>query len=218
MLSGLDSFTIPLFPLGAGLFPDGLLALQIFEIRYLEMVKKALRDKSLFGVVALCEGSEVQQPGSQTAFESIGTLAEIGISNAVQPALYFIRCRGRERFQIHESSQGRYGLWSARVSLLPADEPKDIPPDLQYIANRLGRLIAELQRKGLPQAQMPIWPPYRLDECGWVAYRWAELLPLSPEQKRGLLEENDPELRLRMLAEWMGPILGEDPPARAQTP
>ncbi|NBT34029.1 MAG: peptidase S16 [Betaproteobacteria bacterium] len=191
MLSGLDSFTIPLFPLGAGLFPDGLLVLQIFEIRYLEMVKKALRDKSLFGVVALCEGSEVQQPGSQTAFESIGTLAEIVISNAVQPALYFIRCRGRERFQIHESSQGRYGLWSARV---------------------------ELQRKGLPEAQMPIWPPYRLDECGWVAYRWAELLPLSPEQKRGLLEENDPELRLRMLAEWMGPILGEDPPARAQTP
>ena len=37
---------IPLFPLGAGLFPDGLLALRIFEVRYLDMVRRALKEKS----------------------------------------------------------------------------------------------------------------------------------------------------------------------------
>ena len=40
-------------------------------------------------------------------------------------------------------------------------------------------------------------PPYRLDECGWVANRWAELLTLSVEQKVDLLAERDPVKRLR---------------------
>ncbi|MBM3376513.1 MAG: peptidase S16, partial [Betaproteobacteria bacterium] len=31
-----NRMSIPLFPLGAGLYPDGLLALRIFEVRYLD--------------------------------------------------------------------------------------------------------------------------------------------------------------------------------------
>jgi Lon protease-like protein len=42
-------------------------------------------------------------------------------------------------------------------------------------------------------------PPYRLDECGWVANRWAELLSLPGEQKLDLLAEMDPLRRLRAI-------------------
>jgi hypothetical protein len=35
---------VPLFPLPLVLFPGGKLSLQIFEARYLDMVKKGLRE------------------------------------------------------------------------------------------------------------------------------------------------------------------------------
>ena len=44
---------LPLFPLQAVLFPDGLLGLKIFEARYLDLITTCLRERSAFGVVAL---------------------------------------------------------------------------------------------------------------------------------------------------------------------
>ena len=52
---------IPLFPLESGLFPDGLISLRIFEIRYLDMVKKAIKEKSSFGLIMLKKGNEVRE-------------------------------------------------------------------------------------------------------------------------------------------------------------
>ena len=36
----MTTISIPLFPLGTVLFPDGVLPLQIFEVRYLDMIGK----------------------------------------------------------------------------------------------------------------------------------------------------------------------------------
>jgi Lon protease-like protein len=44
--------TIPLFPLSHGVFPDGMLPLQIFEPRYLDLIKRCQREQMPFGVVA----------------------------------------------------------------------------------------------------------------------------------------------------------------------
>jgi Lon protease-like protein len=38
MSDALTLSSLPLFPLGAVLYPDGLLPLQIFEVRYLDMI------------------------------------------------------------------------------------------------------------------------------------------------------------------------------------
>ncbi|NCU80352.1 MAG: peptidase S16, partial [Burkholderiaceae bacterium] len=55
--------TIPIFPLGTALYPDGILLLKIFEVRYLDMVKQCVREGSGFGVVTLNGGTEVRIPG-----------------------------------------------------------------------------------------------------------------------------------------------------------
>ena len=68
---------IPLFPLGMTLFPDGLAALKIFEVRYLDMTRSSFREGTPFGIVTLNQGSEVRQPTEQISFADIGTLAEI---------------------------------------------------------------------------------------------------------------------------------------------
>jgi len=39
--------TIPLFPLSHGVFPDGMLQLQIFEVRYLDLIKRCHREHNL---------------------------------------------------------------------------------------------------------------------------------------------------------------------------
>ena len=40
MTQTLTLSSLPLFPLASVLFPDGLLALRVFEVRYLDMVRK----------------------------------------------------------------------------------------------------------------------------------------------------------------------------------
>ncbi len=51
--------TLPLFPLGSVLFPGGSLPLQVFEVRYLDMIGRRHRAGQPFGVVALAQGREV---------------------------------------------------------------------------------------------------------------------------------------------------------------
>src|SRR6478735_8257500 len=56
------TISIPLFPLSTVLFPDGVLPLQIFEVRYLDMISRCLTDDEPFGVVLLTHGQEVRAP------------------------------------------------------------------------------------------------------------------------------------------------------------
>jgi Lon protease-like protein len=53
MLPALTLSSLPLFPLGAVLFPDGMLPLRIFEVRYLDMIAKCHKAGAPFGVVCL---------------------------------------------------------------------------------------------------------------------------------------------------------------------
>jgi Lon protease-like protein len=191
----LSELTIPLFPLSQALFPDSMMPLRIFEVRYLHMIKRCQRDKTPFGIIVLRQGSEVQKPGESESLHPVGCLAQITDVAEIQPGLLFIHCTGTERFRVLANERGAYGLWNARVSLMPADIATDIPPDLQPIADELGSLIAGAQRQGV-EAQLPITRPYRLDECGWVANQWATLLDLDSNTKAALLAEEDALTRL----------------------
>ena len=51
MSEALTLTSLPLFPLGTVLFPDGMLPLQIFEVRYLDMIGKCHKTGAPFGVV-----------------------------------------------------------------------------------------------------------------------------------------------------------------------
>ncbi|MFM1928212.1 MAG: hypothetical protein RIR28_795, partial [Pseudomonadota bacterium] len=199
---------LPLFPLSSGLFPDGLLALRIFEIRYLDMIKRCLREKTPFVVVRLLEGREVDSPAETVSFEAVGCLAECLEVDAITPALLTVRAAGTHRVQVQGLEKGRYGLWSGDVTQLPDDTSVPIPADCTHAVDSLGQLIADLQRQGVAPEQMPILAPYRLDEAGWVANRWAEILPFGPGQKQALLLEDDPVARLQTVCRWMGGLRG----------
>ena len=66
---------IPLFPLGTVLFPGGPLPLRIFEARYIDLVRRCMRENSGFGVVLLTDGAEAGN--GPTATSDVGTYARI---------------------------------------------------------------------------------------------------------------------------------------------
>ena len=111
----MQTLSIPIFPLGATLFPDGMMALKIFEVRYLDMTKKCLRDNTPFGIITLDQGAEVQVAGKQIDFFEVGTLATIIHFEAVQPSLFMIRCQGGQRFKVLHKELQANGLWRVDV-------------------------------------------------------------------------------------------------------
>jgi len=198
-----DKQVISLFPLRQGLFPDGPLALNIFEVRYLDLIKRCHRDNTPFGITWLAQGQEVQTPGQKPLLHPWGCMATIRRFEALQPALFQVDCQGGLRFRVSDIDRGPLGVWVAEVEYLEPDSAIAIPQHLQYLADRLGKLIAEHQGTGLAP-NLALYRPFRLDECGWVANRWAEMLPFSTEEKLRLLAEMDPLERLQLVSQWVG--------------
>ena len=210
MAEALKLTSLPLFPLGTVLYPGGLLPLQIFEVRYLDMIGKCYKAGAPFGIISLTEGSEVRRPKNagpsgdgfaQEAFGSVGTLASITEFSVPQPGLMMIRCVGTQRFEISAREKLKHGLWIANVTRLDDDQAVPVPEDLQRTANALGKLIKTLQERRVPDNQMPLLAPYQLEDCGWVANRWCELLPMPVDLKQRLMELDNPLLRLELVSD-----------------
>lgn len=212
MSEALTLSSLPLFPLGTVLYPGGLLPLRIFEVRYLDMIGKCHKTGAPFGVVALTQGSEVRKAGdgpsgdgfASEAFHTVGTLATITSYSVPQPGLMVIRCSGAQRFEIASHEKLKHGLWIADVTRLDDDQVVPVPDDLRGAANALGKLIKSLQERDIPADQMPLEPPYHLDDCGWVANRWCELLPMPVELKQRLMELDNPLVRLELISDILG--------------
>lgn len=216
MSEELTLLSLPLFPLGTVLFPGGSLPLQIFEVRYLDMIGKCHKTGAPFGVVSLTQGDEVRKPvsGKEGAppsgdgfavevFQTVGTLARIDSFASPQPGLMVIRCTGVQRFRITRSDKLRHGLWVADVIRLADDQAVVIPDDLKPVAAALGNVIKTLQERAVPPDQMPLQPPYQLDDCGWVANRWSELLPIPPAVKQQLMVLDNPLVRLELVSDLL---------------
>lgn len=194
--------TIPLFPLSHGLFPDGMLPLQIFEVRYLDLLKRCHQQQLPFGVAWIKEGSEVKVPGEVPLLHHVGCLAHVREFEQVQPTFFRVLCQGGLRFQLDDVQPGPFGVWQGSVSYLAQDPEVEVPVSMQAHADRLGKVIATAQQKGLLD-KLPIFPPYHLDQCGWVANRYAEAMPISAELKLQMLSEPDPLKRLIAVAQFI---------------
>ena len=95
---------MPLFPLSTVLFPDGVLPLQVFEVRYLDMISRCIVDGTPFGVVLLTSGHEVRKADAgQERFVAAGTIAgqclELGLldGDGRDPAQLVPRLEQRRR-------------------------------------------------------------------------------------------------------------------------
>jgi len=205
---------LPLFPLQTVLFPGGWMPLRIFEVRYLDMISRCHKAGAPFGVVCLREGSEVRRldpnaPPNGDAFAKevfypVGTLAHIEQLERPQPGLLMIHCRGLQRFHVTSSQQLPHGLWVGDVRLDEAEPVVPVPNDLASTRDALQRLLNNLQeREPGAMNELPLQPPYQWDDCGWVANRWAELLPAPAELKHRLMTLDNPLVRLELISDLL---------------
>lgn len=186
---------LPLFPLGTVLFPQGLLVLKIFEPRYLDMVAHCLRNGAPFGVVTLVQGTEVRAAGDEVRFEPEGCLAELIDCDSPQAGILHIRCRGSRRFSASQVHQAADGLWLADA-VLQADDVAESPrPEFHACVAALQRAIDTLQARD----QAPFLAPHALDDAGWVANRWCEILPIPLPTRHKLMMLPDPQARLQLV-------------------
>lgn len=191
--------SMPLFPLNTVLFPDGHLPLQIFEVRYLDLIRRCLRENTPFGVITLMDGNEVRKPDEAPLFADTGTLAMVKECHAPLPTLLKIETRGTERFRLHRVNQEKNGLWVGDIEMLPQDPETPIPEHLEAAAITLEQVVESLTAGGVPGEQVPVQPPFHFDQSGWVANRWCELLPMQKPTRLQLLALDNPLLRLELI-------------------
>ncbi len=203
---------LPLFPLQMVLFPGGLLQLKVFEARYLDLMSHCLRNQAPFGVVCLSEGAEVRRggrdkPGDKAAdkvadkarFESVAVLAHLQELDSDHAGILRARCLGGQRVRLGVARQRADGLWLAPAEPCADDEASAVSADLQQAADALGQAIGALAA----QDQTPFARPYQLDDAGWVANRWCEILPISLAAKYRLMVLDEPLLRLKLVDEFL---------------
>jgi len=192
---------LSLFPLRSVLFPGGQLVLKVFEARYLDLVTDCLRQQQPFGVVCLLQGDEVRDPkAAAVRFESTGVLARLDEVDSERPGVLRVRCTGTLRFRLDGAAlEQPDGLWVGRARLLAAEAPQPPTAELTPAVQALGNAIARLKAQG----SEPFPLPHRLDDAGWVANRWCEILPIPLQAKQKLMELDDPQLRLRLVQDYL---------------
>ena len=192
--------TLPLFPLNTVLFPGCMLDLQIFEVRYLDMISRCMKQGTGFGVVGILEGAEVGTAAEQ--FAAIGCEALIRDFQQLANGLLGIRVEGGRRFKVQRAQVLPDQLTLAEVEWL--DEPLEQPllvehADLAALLSALSvhPLVASLGMQNEPDGQNAL------------ANQLAYLLPLALEQKLQLLGMAQVQPRLDLLHELLEQLQGQ---------
>jgi Lon protease-like protein len=197
--SSREPSALPLFPLKTVLFPGGVLPLKVFEQRYITMTKACLKDDSPFGVCLLTRGDEVAGAAaakSGLALAPIGTLARITAWDMPQLGILHLRTEGATRFQVQTHTIAEDGLVVGQVTPLAPEPARALPDAFQSLASLLELLINRVGKENFP-AELA------LTDASWVSYRLAEILPLPLPIKQSMLEINDSEIRLKVLAQFL---------------
>ena len=180
-----------LFPLNTVLFPGSILPLQIFEQRYLNLVKDCMKQQTGFVVVLISEGKEV---GTAPQIYSTGCYVEIVDWESLDNGLLGITIQAQYRARLSSSSVRDDGLLLAEVSPLHStlDDNAILPDTFKPLSDTLKQLL-----------QHPFAERYRgkvdFDDSADICYRLGELLPISNKEKQLLLETETTEQMLDQL-------------------
>lgn len=192
--------TLSLFPLSTVLFPGGPLPLRIFETRYLDMVSGCMKENRPFGILLMQSGSET----GDARTVAVGTKARISDWYQGSDGILGITAVGMERFRLSSFDRQVDGLYIGDVITLEQEPYRKLPEEfrsmgalLEVIIEDLGKLYDNIET--------------RYDDATWVGYRFAEILPISLEQKQHCLEIDDAMARLKFLRPLLQSIRQEMP-------
>lgn len=195
---------LSLFPLSGVLLPFGKMPLQIFEQRYLDLVRDSMKSDTPFGVVWIRRGAEVAEKGSASPqLGDYGTTARIVDWDQLPNGLLGVTIQGGQRFDLASTEVRGNGLVVGQVELRPAVTPLPVEPEHQPLLDVLHSLETH------PHVQrMALQVDY--DDAWQVAYTLVQLLPLDEAIKYQLLGLDDVHALIGELDTILNQISGED--------
>ncbi|MFA5494893.1 MAG: LON peptidase substrate-binding domain-containing protein [Porticoccaceae bacterium] len=179
---------LPLFPLQQPLFPGIQLPLQIFEQRYLTLVRDVMRTGGSFGIVPIISGREV---GRAPDIHPRGVLVTIRDWNQLDNGLLGITVAGDQRIRVGNLQVQSDGLLRGDAEVFPPDE-------LEAVTDG-DRDLLELFEDLAGQLQLTEWLPGAGISVSALGWRLLSLLPFDPQWRLGLLAEDDPHQRLKAI-------------------
>ena len=182
---------LPIFPLQIVVLPGTLQSLQIFEPRYLNMVKDCMTHQRGFVISFKSDKSDNINFG----IEKRGTLVEIIDFNNLPNCLLGITVKAKEKVDIKSIVQLEDRSYIGEI--LPQVEPQ---VDDQSLLARYPDLLDVLtQLKDHPNIKtLPI--EIDLTSADSVTYHLGSLIPLSTDEKQLLLNAFDAGQRLKILS------------------
>jgi hypothetical protein len=193
---------IPLFPLLSVLLPFGQLPLQIFEQRYLDLVRSCMKSDAGFGVVWIRQGTEVVgTTGSKLQLGDYGTYAKIIDWDQLPNGLLGVTIEGQQTFSVNQTRTSASSQIFAQASF--CDAPMKAPLLAQW--NSLADVLRGLETH--PHIQrMNLDIDY--DDAWQVGYNLIQLLPLEEQIKYELLGSGSLEAMMDGLDTTLNEISG----------
>jgi Lon protease-like protein len=187
---------IPIFPLtGALLLPQGVLPLNIFEPRYLNMIEDALGADRMIGMVQPADAGAEGRVESPTVYP-VGCAGRITAFRETGDGRYEIVLTGVARFEIAREIEGRRGYrrvvprWERFLRDLDADSTLGLQR-----APLVDALRTLAGRRGLGAEWAPLTELPNRELVNWIAMA----VPFHPSEKQALLECADFAERGRLL-------------------
>jgi len=192
--------TLALFPLeGAILLPRGVLALNVFEPRYLNMVDDALGGERLIGMVQPAAGED-GEPVPLLA--DVGTVGRITAFSETEDGRYMITLTGICRFDLEQEIEAGTPYRQALVNYEPFAD--DFAPSAGRSIDRES-LIASLKTYAALHGFQVDWSSVEQAPTETIINVAAQICPFDPAAKQALLETVTLEERanaLVALLEW----------------
>ena len=182
-----------MLPLGAVLFPGGLLSLKLSEQKYIEMAADCFESGTPFGVCLVGGG---KSPDTSLELHELGTLAHVRPESASVAGVLAVSVRGARRFRTLSRELGANGVIRARVELLAEPAGIEVPAAQRSLLPLLRKVVGDLGVEKIPE-------PHDFDDAVWVGYRLTEVMPVQLLAKQKLLELDDPVSRLEVLFAYL---------------
>jgi Lon protease-like protein len=182
-----------MFPLGSVLFPGGVLALRIFEPRYVRLIEDLPAHDNRFGVVLIRRGHEV---GGGDERYDIGTIAEVVGVDEVGEGLYLLSAEGRDRIRVNrwlDDDPYPVAVIEERPQIGMSEGLRDAVRSAADVRRQLVGVAVEM---GADRRQLDVALPDDLERAAWAL---CDNSPIGPFDRQRLLEIDDPVERLAAL-------------------
>jgi uncharacterized protein len=187
---------LPLFPLGAVLYPGMLLPLHIFEERYRQLVRDLLEgpEPRRFGVLAIRRGRETGVDGVHSLYE-IGCTTTLRRVEKYEDGRYDLVTVGTQRFRLLELDQ-TLPYFRGDIELLADDvvDPTAAAPVVTAVQAAFRSYLDALTERGGAVVKVEDLP----DEPVLLSFLVAASMIIDLPERQGLLAEPDTVRRMNV--------------------